>query len=63
MTIHWLTDEEFNQIIDDRAKKVLGLSGEAFLRCRHEWNAYNESPFVPGLMELLMLTQDRKVIR
>jgi hypothetical protein len=53
--VRWLSKQEMDSIIDQRSRKVLGISGKEFMRRIDEFSTYNEKPYVPGLMELLML--------
>lgn len=42
-SIHWLNDDEARAIVDEQARKVMGMSGEEFLR-RYDAGEFNDIP-------------------
>jgi hypothetical protein len=55
--IQWLTDEEARAIFDEEARKVMGMSGEEFLRRYDagEFDAVLDDSDYPALMRLVSL--------
>jgi len=55
--IQWLTDEEARAIFDEEARRVMGMSGEEFIRRwdAGEYDAIADDGDHPHIMHLAML--------
>ncbi len=61
VTFRILTDEEGRALFDEEAQRLLGISGEEFVR-RYDAGYYDDNPDTPEVIELhLMLPFFRRV--
>jgi hypothetical protein len=61
VTFRILTDEEGRALFDEEAQRLLGISGEEFVR-RYDAGYYDDNPDTPEVIELhLMLPLFRRV--
>ena len=56
-SVRWLTEEEARARFDEEARRVMGMSGEEFLRrwAAGEFDAIADDPDHPEIMELHMI--------